>query len=43
MVDNENRLVRSFGRIKSRKLSDNKQDLLENKFPNEIPDLPFFA
>ena len=34
MVDNENRLVRSFGRIKSRKLSDNKQDLLENKFPN---------
>ncbi len=33
MVDNENRLVRSFGRIKSRKLSDNKQDLLDDKFP----------
>lgn len=29
----EQKLVRSFGRIKSRKLSDKKQDLLQNSYP----------
>lgn len=33
MTNTESRLVRSFGRIKSRKLSDNKQDLFDNSFP----------
>lgn len=30
----DNRLIRSFGRIKSRKLSDHKTDLLENLLPS---------
>lgn len=30
---NNNRLIRSFGRIKSRRLSDNKNSLLENLLP----------
>jgi tRNA (guanine-N7-)-methyltransferase len=31
--ENKDRLIRSFGRIKSRKLSDHKKDLLENLLP----------
>ena len=34
MVDQVKKLVRSFGRIKSRKLSDKKKDLIENSYPN---------
>lgn len=32
--NNSEKLIRSFGRIKSRKLSDHKKDLLENLFPS---------
>lgn len=33
MVDQVKKLVRSFGRIKSRKLSDKRKDLIENSYP----------
>jgi tRNA (guanine-N7-)-methyltransferase len=39
-----NRLIRSFGRIKSRRLSDHKSDLLENLLPAyDIKDFDFSA
>ncbi len=39
MKSEDRKLVRSFGRIKSRKLSEYKQDLVDNSYPNfEISD-----
>ncbi len=39
----DNRLIRSFGRIKSRKLSDHKTDLLENLLPDYAIKTPNFS
>src|SRR3989338_10367116 len=41
--DQQNRPIRSFGRIKSRKLSDHKKNLLENFLPKYEIDSDFIA